>query len=164
MTEKTEYNVMVFRNLKKLSRSQINTMLHLKITLLTVGCILAILAATAYATQGISSSPGLLLLLWSVLLIFHNRLTQAAYQLGVAFLFMMTLLAKSMQNIFFDEEIFGYLKNYLYIGSTVNVLILLFIFYNIIKSTGAGELFGLFAPTLRHLLRYKKARFPKNRK
>ena len=152
MKDAFENNMLVFRKCKKL---KYRYLLFQKIFLLITGGVSLIGGIDAFVYTGNIKSLPLLLILWGVLLMFHANLSQTAYQVCLAFMAVVTLLAKSTDNIFFNEEIFGFLTQHLIKGSLINFLIMFFIVYNIMKTACNPDLFGLFSPRLRHLLRYR---------
>ena len=151
MKEAFENNMLVFRKCKKLNSRYL---LFQKIFLLTTGVSSMIGGIEAFVYTGKIISLPLLLILWGLLLLFHSDFSQTAYQICLAFMLVATLFVKSTDNIFFNEEIFGFLSEYLVSGSLINFSIMFFIVYNIIKTACNPDLFGLFSPRLRHLLRY----------
>ena len=152
MKESFENNMLVFRKCKKL---KYRYLLFQKIFLLITGGVSLIGGIDAFVYTGNIKSLPLLLILWGVLLMFHANLSQTAYQICLAFMLVATLFVKSTDNIFFNEEIFGFLTQHLIKGSLINFLIMFFIVYNIMKTACNPDLFGLFSPRLRHLLRYR---------
>ena len=152
MKDAFENNMLVFRKCKELNSRYL---LFQKIFLLITGGVSLIGGIDAFVYTGNIKSLPLLLILWGVLLMFHANLSQTAYQVCLAFMAVVTLLAKSTDNIFFNEEIFGFLTQHLIKGSLINFLIMFFIVYNIMKTACNPDLFGLFSPRLRHLLRYR---------
>lgn len=153
MKEAFENNMLVFRKCKKLNSFYL---LFQKIFLLITGGSSLIGGIAAFVYTGNIISLPLLLILWGLLLLFHANLSQRAYQVCLAFMVVVTLFAKSTDNIFFNEEIFGFLSQHLIKGSLLNFAVMFFIVYNIIKTACNPDLFGLFSPRLRHLLRYRK--------
>ena len=153
MKDAFENNMLVFRKCKKLNSFYL---LYQKIFLLIIGSVSLIGGIAAFVYTGNIISLPLLLILWGLLLLFHANFSQTAYQICLAFMLVATLFVKSTDNIFFNEEIFGFLSEYLVSGSLINFSIMFFIVYNIMKTACNPDLFGLFSPRLRHLLRYRK--------
>ncbi len=153
MKDAFENNMLVFRKCKELNSRYL---LFQKIFLLITGGSSLIGGIAAFVYTGNIISLPLLLILWGLLLLFHADFSQTAYQICLAFMLVATLFVKSTDNIFFNEEIFGFLSEYLVSGSLINFSIMFFIVYNIMKTACNPDLFGLFSPRLRHLLRYRK--------
>ena len=158
MKEAFENNMLVFRKCKKLNSRYL---LFQKIFLLITGGSSLIGGITAFVYTGNIISLPLLLILWGLLLLFHANFSQTAYQICLAFMLVATLFAKSTDNIFFNEEIFGFLSEYLVSGSLINFSIMFFIVYNIMKTACNPDLFGLFSPRLRHLWLHRRQHHPK---
>ena len=126
MKDAFENNLLVFRKCKKLNSFYL---LYQKIFLLITGSVSLIGGMAMFVYTGNIISLPLLLILWGLLLLFHANLSQTAYQVCLAFMAVVTLFAKSTDNIFFNEEIFGFLSEYLVSGSLINFSIMFFILF-----------------------------------
>ena len=160
MKDAFENNMLVFRKCKELNSRYL---LFQKIFLLITGGSSLIGGIAAFVYTGNIISLPLLLILWGLLLLFHADFSQTAYQICLAFMMVATLFAKSTDNIFFNEEIFGFLSEYLVSGSLINFSIMFFIVYNIMKTACNPDLFGLFSPRLRHFWRHRNQVSKKSR-
>ena len=158
MKDAFENNILVFRKCKELNSRYL---LFQKIFLLITGGSSLIGGIAAFVYTGNIISLPLLLILWGLLLLFHANFSQTAYQICLAFMLVATLFVKSTDNIFFNEEIFGSLSEYLVSGSLINFSIMFFIVYNIMKTACNPDLFGLFSPRLRHLWLHRRQHHPK---
>jgi hypothetical protein len=103
MKDTFENNMLIFRKCKQLNYRYL---LYHKIFLLVIGSVSLIGGITAFVYSGDIISLPLLLILWGVLLLFHAKLSQTAYQICLAMMAVVTLFAKSTDNLFFNEEFF----------------------------------------------------------